>query len=95
MLRIPCPHCGFRDYTEFHYAGDATKLRPAHGTGDLHAWHDYVLLFDNPKGTHLEYWQHVEGCRQWLVLERDTATNTVGRSWLARNRVTEQSHDPA
>jgi sarcosine oxidase delta subunit len=39
----------------------------------------------------------VEGCRQWLVLERDTATNTVGRSWLARSRATqtEQSHGPA
>ena len=95
MLRIPCPHCGIRDYTEFHYAGDATKLRPAHGAGDLRAWHDYVFLFDNPKGTHLEYWQHVEGCRQWLVLERDTATNTVGRSWLARHRAMEQSHDSA
>jgi methylglutamate dehydrogenase subunit B len=86
MLRIPCPHCGLRDYTEFHYAGDATKLRPAHGAGDVHAWHDYVFLFDNPKGKHLEYWHHVEGCRQWVVLERDTATNTVGRSWLARSR---------
>jgi len=95
MLRIPCPHCGLRDYTEFHYAGDASKLRPAHGAGDLRAWHDYVFLFDNPQGLHLEYWQHVEGCRQWLVLERDTATNAVGRSWLARDRVTRQSHDPA
>jgi heterotetrameric sarcosine oxidase delta subunit len=84
MLRIPCPHCGVRDYTEFHYAGDATKQRPTHGTGDRRAWYEYVFLFDNPKGAHLEYWQHVEGCRQWLVLERDTATNTVGRSWLAR-----------
>ena len=84
MLRIPCPHCGERDYTEFRYAGDAGKTRPAHGTGDLRAWHDYVFLFDNPKGAHREYWQHVQGCRQWLVLERDTATNIVGRSWPAR-----------
>jgi len=95
MLRIPCPHCGLRDYTEFHYAGDATKLRPAHGTHGQHAWHEYVFLFDNPKGTHLEYWQHAEGCRQWLVIERDTATNTVGRSWLARNRMMAQSNEPA
>ena len=94
MLRIPCPHCGVRDYTEFHYAGDASKPRPAHGSDNLQAWHDYVFLFDNPKGTHREYWQHVEGCRQWLVLERDTATNTVGRSWLARDYLTEQSHAP-
>jgi heterotetrameric sarcosine oxidase delta subunit len=84
MLRIPCPHCGLRDYTEFSYAGDATKQRPAQGTADLRTWYEYVFLFDNPKGAHLEYWQHLEGCRQWLVLERDTATNTVGRSWLAR-----------
>jgi heterotetrameric sarcosine oxidase delta subunit len=84
MLRIPCPHCGLRDYTEFLYAGDATKQRPEHGTGDLRAWYEYVFLFDNPKGAHLEYWQHLEGCRQWLVLERDTATNTVGRTWFTR-----------
>jgi sarcosine oxidase subunit delta len=84
MLRIPCPHCGVRDYTEFVYAGDATKRRPAHGTADARAWYEYVFLFDNPKGPHLEYWQHVEGCRQWLVLERDTANNTVGRSWFTR-----------
>jgi sarcosine oxidase subunit delta len=43
-----------------------------------------VFLFKNPKGAHREYWQHVHGCRQWLVLERDTATNTVGQSSLAR-----------
>jgi heterotetrameric sarcosine oxidase delta subunit len=84
MLRIPCPHCGLRDYSEFAYAGDASKQRPAHGTGDQRAWYEYVFLFDNPKGAHLEYWQHVEGCRQWLVLERDTATNAVGRSWFMR-----------
>ncbi len=49
----------------------------------MKAWHDYVFLFDNPKGAHREYWQHVLGCRQWLVLERDTATNRVGRARLA------------
>ena len=78
MLRIPCPHCGERDYTEFRYGGDATKVRPAHGSGDLKTWHDHVFLFDNPKGGHREFWQHVQGCRQWLVLERDTATNRRG-----------------
>jgi sarcosine oxidase subunit delta len=84
MLRIPCPICGERDYTEFHYGGDASKSRPAHGTGDLQAWHDYVFIFDNPKGPHREFWQHVFGCRQWLVLERDTSTNRAGSCVLAR-----------
>ena len=76
--------CGERDFTEFHYGGDAHNPRPAHGTADRRAWLDYVFLFDNPKGAHREYWQHVFGCRQWLVLERDTATNIVGSVALAR-----------
>ena len=80
MLRIDCPFCGQRDYTEFRYGGDAVKPRPVHGTADSKVWHDYVFLFDNPKGPHREYWQHVLGCRQWLVLDRDTATNTVRAS---------------
>ncbi|MGH6932908.1 MAG: sarcosine oxidase subunit delta [Dongiaceae bacterium] len=85
MLRITCPWCGERDYTEFRYGGDARKQRPPHGAGDLKTWHDHVFLFDNPKGSHREYWQHVLGCRQWLVLERDTATNAVGALQPARD----------
>lgn len=82
MLRIPCPWCGERDYSEFRYGGDADKVRPAHGRtaaegAGAAAWHDHVFVFDNPKGPHQEYWQHVQGCRHWLVLERDTATNQV------------------
>ncbi|HWM66056.1 MAG TPA: sarcosine oxidase subunit delta [Steroidobacteraceae bacterium] len=87
MLRINCPLCGERDYTEFRYGGDADKPRPAHGTADQQVWHDYVFLFDNLKGPHREYWQHVLGCRHWLVLERDTATNTVGVSRSASEAV--------
>ncbi|MBS0397941.1 MAG: sarcosine oxidase subunit delta [Proteobacteria bacterium] len=84
MLRIPCPHCGLLDYTEFLYAGDATRKRPVHGSTDARAWYEHAFLFANPKGLHREYWQHVQGCRQWLVVERDTSTNEVGRSWFAR-----------
>jgi heterotetrameric sarcosine oxidase delta subunit len=83
MLRIVCPNCGERHYTEFRYGGDATKARPKHGTGDMKTWHDYVFLFDNPMGAHREFWQHVLGCRQWLVLERNTATNAVDGAHLA------------
>ena len=84
MLRIICPFCGERDYTEFRYGGDATKKRPAHTEAKSTVWHDYVFLFDNPKGMHQEFWQHVFGCREWLVLERCTATNKVGASRLTR-----------
>ena len=77
-MMIPCPHCGARDVSEFRYGGDATKERPKHGTGDLEAWHDYYFLFENPKGPHEEYWQHVLGCRRWFKLARNTATNEIG-----------------
>jgi methylglutamate dehydrogenase subunit B len=87
MLKITCPMCGERDYTEFRYGGDATKQRPDHGTADRKTWHDYVFLFDNPKGTHREFWQHVLGCRQWLLLQRNTATNDAASSCLARDEV--------
>lgn len=76
-MRIPCPWCGEREHREFRYGGDAEGTRPAHGTDDARLWHDYVFLHDNPHGPHREYWQHVLGCRQWFVLERDTATNTL------------------
>jgi methylglutamate dehydrogenase subunit B len=79
-MRIDCPHCGLRDYKEFRYGGDASKARPAHGSSDVQAWYEYVFLFDNPKGMHREYWQHVLGCRQWFVLARNTATNEAGAS---------------
>lgn len=76
-MKIPCPYCGEREVSEFRYGGDAGKQRPAHGTGSQGEWHDYYFLFDNPKGAHEEYWQHVLGCRRWFRLRRDTATNTV------------------
>ena len=76
-MKIPCPHCGERDWSEFRSGGDASKQRPVHGFGNLDEWHDYVFLFENLKGPHTEYWQHVLGCRQWFKLKRNTATNQM------------------
>ena len=78
MLRIPCPSCGPRDHDEFRYGGDANILRPAPDDPDPEAWHRYVYRRQNPKGAHKEYWQHVMGCRQWLVVERDTVSHRIG-----------------
>ena len=77
MIRINCPFCGERDHSEFTYSGDASKARPAHGSTDMEGWLDYVYLRANPKGVHTEFWHHVHGCRQWLVVERDTTTHEV------------------
>ncbi len=87
MLRLNCPVCGLRDETEFSYLGDATVQRPGMGNTDPAAWSDFVFIRDNPRGAHSELWHHVSGCRQWLVVERDTATHKIGTCRLAREDV--------
>ena len=84
MLRIDCPVCGLRDETEFTYGGDANVTRPAMDEMDAKVWSDYVFIRDNPRGMHKEYWHHAQGCRQWLVLERDTLTHEMGSCQLAK-----------
>lgn len=84
MLRIPCPVCGVRDETEFVYREDASVRRPEPSEMDPTAWHDAVFLRDNPRGRHLEYWHHVHGCREIVVVERDTHTHEIGPCRLAR-----------
>ncbi|MGE0768407.1 MAG: sarcosine oxidase subunit delta [Hyphomicrobiaceae bacterium] len=87
-MRIACSHCGERGHEEFAYLGDATVLRPEFhavpqadgdgGAADRGAeWQDYVYLRDNPSGAHRELWQHVGGCRAWLVVTRDTRSHAI------------------
>ena len=84
-MQITCPWCGPRPVEEFTYGGDATKARPKNpddaGRGE---WLDFVFYRENVAGLHEEYWQHVAGCRAWLVAERDTTTHAFGRIVLAR-----------
>jgi len=75
-MRIACPHCGERGSDEFLYLGAAGLTRPAAGAAAA-AWHDYVYLRENPAGPHSELWQHLHGCRRWLVVRRDTRTHAV------------------
>lgn len=84
MLRIDCPICGLRDETEFSYGADATVTRPRMDEANSGPWLDYVFNRDNPRGAHKEYWHHVQGCRQWLVQERNTLTHEMGACHLAR-----------
>ena len=78
MLRIRCPWCGDRDMVEFTYGGDAINKRPADSPDTEEAqWFDYVYGRDDPRGPHLEYWHHVNGCRQWIKVKRDTITHEI------------------
>jgi len=78
MLRIPCPYCGPRDETEFHYGGQAHVPYPDDpaALGDAE-WGAYLFVRDNPKGPFSERWVHSAGCRRWFNVRRDTATHRV------------------
>ncbi|MFF3990814.1 sarcosine oxidase subunit delta family protein [Streptomyces sp. NPDC001797] len=78
MLLIPCPWCGPRDETEFHYGGQAHvpyPEDPASLTDE--EWARYLFFRDNPKGPFAERWSHAAGCRRWFNAVRDTSTNEI------------------
>ena len=76
MLRINCPWCGVRNEDEFSYGGDATVQRPADDASQ-DDWYDYVYTRDNPAGVHTEHWQHINGCRAWITVVRNTLTHEI------------------
>jgi heterotetrameric sarcosine oxidase delta subunit len=76
LHRIGCPWCGVRDEAEFAYAGDASVTRPADGAGEA-AWLDYVHRRTNPRGWHVEWWQHVGGCRRFVKVVRHTVSHEI------------------
>ncbi|MGD2172479.1 MAG: sarcosine oxidase subunit delta [Gammaproteobacteria bacterium] len=76
MIRINCPFCGERDHSEFTYGGDASIVYPALDA-PMEDWHDAIFLRENPRGMQSETWHHVNGCRMWLVVERDTMTHEI------------------
>lgn len=78
MIRINCPWCGERNMVEFSYGGDAINKHPglSEAIGETQ-YFDYVYMRDNPRGPYLEYWHHVNGCRQWIKVMRDTLTHEV------------------
>jgi heterotetrameric sarcosine oxidase delta subunit len=77
MMLITCPYCGPRGHTEFTYGGDAAVKRPDPATVSDADWAAYVYLRDNPKGPHVELWQHHAGCRAWIKVARDTLTHEI------------------
>jgi methylglutamate dehydrogenase subunit B len=75
-MRITCPYCGSRGSEEFTCLGNTPPPRPA-DDAPASAWVDFVYVHDNPRGPVSELWQHVQGCRTWLVVTRDTRTHAV------------------
>jgi heterotetrameric sarcosine oxidase delta subunit len=76
MQQFPCPWCGPRADSEFHYAGDAGVTRPARAASDAD-WAQYLYFRSNAKGPAQELWVHTAGCGRWFKLDRNTVTHEV------------------
>jgi heterotetrameric sarcosine oxidase delta subunit len=82
-MLIQCPNCGARDVSEFTYLGDATVKRPTSDTASRQDWQDFVYSRKNPRGPHLELWQHSGGCRLVFEVKRDTLTHEIHETRVA------------
>ena len=49
-------------------------------------WDNFVYNRKSLRGKHLELWQHLSGCRQWIKVERDTATHEIFKTLKAEDR---------
>jgi len=79
---LKCPNCGLRSAYEFIFGGEL-KERPKVNDNDL-KWINFVYLQDNPAGLRIEWIYHRYGCKRWFLAERDTLTNKVFKTYLAR-----------
>lgn len=83
MMLMPCPYCGPRNATEFHYVGER-RPRPDPNDTTPAGWRGYLYLRRNPAGWTFETWVHRAGCRRYLSVERHTVTNEVRAARPAR-----------
>jgi len=74
MTRLSCPFCGPRELREFEFY----KTLPA-GLGS--AFERIYQRIDRPELS-IEHWQHVGGCRGWLLVHRNPSTGAVLKTRL-------------
>lgn len=77
MQRFTCPFCGLRDEREFHFSGEAGKVRPDTTKEISDAdWASYLHDQSNRLGVAREIWVHLP-CQEYFIMERDTTTMAV------------------
>jgi len=82
-MRITCPYCGDRDAQEFVYKGDAVPQRPHDGASE-EAFFEYLYMRNNVAGPMEEHWYHAQGCRNWIVVDRNSCTHQISSATLAK-----------
>ena len=96
MLLIPCPNCGPRDETEFHYGGQAHVPYPENPNELTDTeWSRYLFYRENPKGIFAERWVHSTGCRQWFNMLRDTVSYDIKAVYPMGAKRPDQAGAPA
>lgn len=77
MQQFPCPFCGLRDESEFHFAVETGKPRPEPAPDISDAdWAHYLYAQEAPKGRAGEVWVHMT-CGEFFVMTRDTVSRAV------------------
>jgi sarcosine oxidase subunit delta len=92
MNRLYCPFCGPRELEEFRF--HKTLAEPGANV------HEEVYSRINRLMVSWEHWQHVYGCRAWLLVRRNPSDDTVLDVRLvatadAHPLSKESKHDPA
>ena len=76
MQIFPCPFCGARDETEFHYRGETCIPRPEGADVSDEAWAGYLYMRRNMWGETSEIWHHVT-CGEYFAMTRNSVTHEV------------------
>jgi len=69
MNRLYCPFCGARELEEFRF--HKTLAEPAANA------YEEVYARTNRPAVSVEHWQHILGCRAWLLVRRNPSADTV------------------
>ena len=69
MNQLRCPFCGARELHEFEFRKTRANL-------DSSAFSQVYLRVDS-LDLSVEYWQHVHGCRAWLLVQRNPSTGAA------------------
>jgi len=81
MQLFPCPFCGPRIESEFHFGGDAGNHRPeGFRTVPDTEWAAYLYDRHNVRGATNEIWMHMT-CGEIFRMERDTVHHGGARSF--------------
>ena len=79
MQLFPCPFCGLRSESEYHFIGEYGNLRPSGLDVTADQWSSYLNLRNNPKGRASETWMHLT-CGEIFRMDRDTVSHLVESS---------------